>query len=243
MSDKNLVSLEMFFIIRWLQAMLNTRIAKPRFTYAITFTTSSPGFDAHETRTILEWCRHNSDACMLVEEVAATRHLHAAFRCTQKTTVQVTRMICTLYERMKLPWVPKVSVRVRKMTELVGWFHYLKKDLGDKQPLLLTGWKMTWITEQCLENLKKIPHKMLLKQDYQVTSKTGVAIVIEYAKRNNLPLCDKFTFADCITDMAKECYTFDSVRVKWLFCQVMARCGHPRFMKSHILNELAFLDD
>jgi len=216
-------------------------MATTHYSYAITFTTSTPGFDDEQVQAIRLWCKNNSDACMLVEETAATRHLHAAFRCTQKTTVQVSRKLARLYESLNLPWVPKVSCKVRKMTKLIGWFHYLKKDLGDAEPLLLTGWKMTWITEQCAANLKLIPRKVLLKKDYQVTTKTGTALVIEYASRNNLPLCDKYTFADVITAMAADSYTFEGVKVKWLFCQVMARCGETRFMKDFILSELQFL--
>ncbi len=217
--------------------------SSPHFCYAITFTTRTPGFDDSEVAAIRDWCKNNSDACMLVEEVAATRHLHAAFRCTQKTTVQVSRKLSRLYDSLNILWVPKVSCKVRKMTELIGWFHYLKKDLGDAAPLLLTGWKMTWITEQCAANVKKIPRKMLLKHDYQVTSRNGTALVIEYAAANNYPLCDKYSFADVIAQMTADSYTFESVKIKWLFCQVMARCGHTRFTKDFVLSELQFLAD
>ncbi len=220
-----------------------SKLTPEYYNYALTLTTSSPGFDDDEVFAIRDWCKHNSDACFLVEEVSSHRHLHAAFRCTQKTTVQVTRKLAKLYEKLNLPWVAKVSCKVRRATVLVGWFHYLRKEMKKDEPLLLTGWKMTWIAEQCAANLKKIPHKVLLKHDYQVSTKNGTAMVIEYAKRKNLPLCDKYTFADVLTDMAADSYTFESVRIKWLFCQVMARCGERKYMKSHILNELSFIGD
>ena len=211
-------------------------------TYAITFTTATPGFDDAQVLIITDWCRRNSDACFLVEEQAATRHLHAAFRCKQKSTHQVSRKLETLYKKMELPWVTKISCKVKRMCELIGWFHYLKKDLGDNEPLLLTGWQMTWITKQCQENVKKIPHKTLLKNDYQLSTKTSTAMVIQYASAHNMLLCDKFSFADVLAAMAADSYTFESVRVKWLFCQVMARQGHPRYMKAHVLNELSFIE-
>jgi len=211
-------------------------------TYAITFTTTSPGFDTPQIEIITKWCRRNSDACFLVEEQAATRHLHAAFRCTQKSTNQVSKKCETLYKSMDLPWVVNTSVKVKKMRELIGWFHYLKKDLGTRTPLLLTGWQMTWITKQCQDNVKKIPHKTLLKHDYQMTTKNSTSMVIEYASAHNMMLCDKFSFADVLTAMATECYTFEGVRIKWLFCQVMARMDQPRFMKSFILGELNFIE-
>lgn len=212
-------------------------------SYTFTATTVSPGFDDDQVASIANWARLQSDSCYLVEETTNTRHLHGVFRVTQKSTNQVTRKFKTLYSTLDLPWVEHVSVKVKKTTELVGWFHYLRKSQGNRKPLVLTGWSATWITEQCAANVKKIPKKLLLKGDYQVNSKTGTAIVIEYGSVHNLPLCDKFSFADVLTAMAADKYTFDTVRIKWLFCQVMARCGHPRFMKLMVLGELQFIDD
>ncbi len=209
-------------------------------SYTFTATTSAPGFDDDQVIQICDWARLRSDSCMIVEETTTHRHLHGVFRVTQKQTGQVTLLFERLYKKMELPWVRGVSVKVKKTVELIGWFHYMLKDQTGP-PLVLTGWQMTWIQEQCAAAVKKIPHKVLEHEQVVLSTRTAVPLIIAFAKANNLMLCDKCSFIEVVLAMEADKYNFQNIKKKSVFCECMTRCGQPSYSRSNWELELNFL--
>ncbi len=216
-------------------------MAQSHTSFTFPATTSTPGFDDAQVKSICDWARLQSDSCMIVEETTTHRHLHGVFRVPQKQTGQVTRKFRTLYAKLELPWVPNVSVKVKKTTELVGWFHYMLKDQSGP-PLVLTGWTMTWITEQCQAAVKKIPRKILTKDQVVLSTRDAVPLIIAFAQANNLPLCDKHAFIEVVLAMEAEKYNFQNIKRKGVFAETMTRMGHPRYSRSLWEQELSFLE-
>lgn len=217
--------------------------SKNQYQYFITLNIRD-GFTTEEIARVKAWHQHHTEECVLVTELCDSGkvHLHSVITCSQKQTVQVTRKIKTLFDSLNLDWTPFVTCKVKRVTQLTGLFHYLLKDLGDKPPILLKGWTRSWIDQQCKDNLKKIPRKMLLKNEYHVTVKTGVPLMLEFAKRTAMPLVDKHSFIEVAMAMQVEGFCFDNVKPKWLFGQVMIRCGVPRYQRSVWENELQFIE-
>lgn len=212
--------------------------------YSITLTTSRD-FTPDELEGFCEFFRHNCDSCLLVEERGqrGQLHLHAGTKQKQSQTHEVTRLLARHYELHEIPFQKGVSIKVKKTCDQIGWFHYLIKDIPkDSVPLLIFGWKMTWIQEQCRANLKKVPHKIVKGTDYNVNMLIATNLVIQYAKTVGLPLSGKGMFMECICQMAEAGYLFHNVKFKILYCQVMARFHERRPMLSFLTMELQYLD-
>ncbi len=198
------------------------------YPYMLTLT-SSDGFSSVQEGQIVEWCRTHSDKCMLVREYhdSGKAHYHVLICSDTKLANGVTRQLECLYRTMNIEWTPRVSVCVKKVTDLVGAMHYLSKDIPlSEKPLLCTGWSYSWIKSECLGNIKKIPHRMLSKDQYMVKNSSSVQLVIRYAHAGGFPLCGKQSFITVCTEMQGEGYQFENIKPKWLYAQVMAMVGH-----------------
>ncbi len=212
--------------------------------YSITLT-SANGFCEEAVRTFREWFRSRCDKCLLVRERHASGaiHLHAGATLQDKQTAQVTRKLRTVYNHLNIDIVPGVSIMVKRTSDQIGWFHYLTKDLQQNDhAVLVKGWKMTWIQEQCLANLKKIPYKMLAGDDYSMRMDTATGLVLEYSKRKGLPISGKASFTDCLCHMSADGYQFHRLKLKFLYGHVLSRLGYSSAMRSLIENEIMFLD-
>lgn len=211
--------------------------------YMLTLTTAQ-GFTPEDIAQVKAWHKNNSECCVLTKELheSGKIHLHSVITCPQKDARQVTRKIQTLYKKLGLDWESRVSCVTKKAVVPIGALAYILKELpeGDS-PVLIQGWKMTWIQSEIKANLKKLPRKLLLKIDYHVTSKTGTSLLIEYAKRTAMPVVCKITFKQIVSLMMSEGYNFDNVKMKYLFVQVMARSGNRSFAESLIDAELQFI--
>ncbi len=207
--------------------------------------TIAGGFTYEEITEVKQWHKNNSESCMLTKELheSGKTHLHSVITCTQKTAQQVTRKIKTLYGKLNLDWEPRVSCVTKRAVVPIGAIAYIMKDLAEGEaPLLLQGWQMTWIQSELKANLKKLPRKVLMRDEYFVTTKNGCPLVIEYAKRTAMPLLDKFTFKAVVKSMMAESYSFDNCKIKYLFVQVMARMGYLGYADSLLDSELQFID-
>ncbi len=216
--------------------------SKATYQYMITLTNKS-GFTPEDIAEVRLWHKNNSEECLLVTELhdSGLTHLHSVITCYQKTAVQITRKLKTLWSSLKFDWTPRISAQVKRVSELIGAFHYLLKDLDGKKPLLLTGWEMSWIEQQCKENLKKVPHSILLKDEYFISKKTGLSLVLQFAKRTAMPLCDKETLKHVIIAMMRDGYQFDNCSLKFLLAQVMVRCGADQYASNLLDNEWQFM--
>lgn len=213
-------------------------------SYFITLTSADDlaNFEVH----IKAWHTLHADRAILVRESHqdGQTHYHSLFVTRTMNAAQVvTRSLERLYKKHDIALLSRRSIMVKKQTDQVGLFHYLTKDIpATEKPLLLIGWQYTWIKEQCLANLMKMPIKLLKKGTVSLSRRTAVALVLEYAKAQGAVITGKFSFAELIAKMASEGYQFDMVANKYLYSQVMARLGHTRPMVSLVLGDLHFLD-
>lgn len=205
------------------------------FLYWITLTSSQGFCDAQEDQ-VVQWHRRNSEKVFLVSEFheSGEKHFHSVLACFKpKIAGKVTEKLVRLYRSMEIDVVTGVTIKVKRVNDFVGILHYLCKDLvGD--PLLLIGWRMSWIKAQCLANVKKMPHKVLLKNKKLVTVRTAVDLVVQFASAGGYPLTGVDSFATVTGAMVVDGFRFGNVRLKPVFCQVMAVVGSPSYWREHV---------
>lgn len=216
-----------------------------RTPFMITFTTSMGDFPSDFELALAHWHKKKCESCLLIREggPGEDEHLHYHSVGTWKTkhAGNVTRGCATFYSKFNLAFTDR-SVVVKKVTDLIGSWHYLRKSLDGRVPLLVMGWSMSWIKEQCVANVHKIPNKVLMKDKHCLSTRTATARCMEYAKAQGMVLSGKDSFATLICEMAAEGYQFEAVKLKWLYCQCMSLTGDTRPMRSMVLNELNFLE-
>lgn len=213
------------------------------FEYCITISPRQ-SFTREERKKLCFW-HSKFDSVLLVAEDRPSdgvEHYHSLIQANVKSAHSITKQLVRLFEREGWEYVKGVTCQVKSCSDRIGWMHYLLKDQGDKAPLGIKGWKLSWIKQQCLDNLKKMPHKMLSKGQYMVNPKIGTRLVIEYAKARSIPLTGKDSFKTVLCAMAADGYQFEGAKLKFLYSQVMAMCGDARAFASLIDNELHFLD-
>lgn len=215
-----------------------------RTTYFITFTTSCGDFPDDFNDSLVKFHVKRCDMALLVQEGGPGedkhRHYHSVGSFKASKTNNITNQCKTFYKHCGIE-VSKQSIVVKKVPVLVGMFGYLLKHC-EGPPLLVMGWQLSWIKEQIIANVSKIPHKVLMKNKHVLSSKTATALVVEYAKAKSLVLADKLSFVEVVSEMTCDGYQFEAVKPKWLYVQVMAVLGHRGPVRSLWLNELQFLD-
>lgn len=182
--------------------------------------------------------RASTEKCLAVTEhhTSGLIHLHALTVQKQKTTCQVTRSIKLIYEKLQIPWSQN-AVKIKRVTCLLGLFHYLTKELTDS-PLQLHGWSLTWIQEQCLANLKQRPHKMVKGSDYTMNMVVAPNLFIEYARLNHLPLSCKDSFKTVFKYMVRDGYQFQNLKIGVLYVTIMARFNSFYPLDNYLDREL-----
>ncbi len=182
-------------------------------------------------KKLCDWHSKKCDTALVVSEggPGEVEHLHyhslGVFRDGRANGIK--RQCDTLYKKLNME-MGKNTVKVKSVPEIVGLFHYLTKDLKDDPPLMIKGWRMSWIKAQCLANLKKMPHKMLLQDQYTLTPKTAVNIIIQYAKRKGLVLVDRLSFRDCLKSMVRDHYRVNGIwgKITIICAEVLMECGN-----------------
>ncbi len=212
--------------------------------FAITISPAPPGYDREEVKVILDW--HSMfDQVLLVSEDRSdgTEHYHSLVTTPVKQAHTLTKQLLRLFKKEGLEVTDHVTIKVKSCPEPIGWMHYLMKEVPEHgAPMARKGWALSWIKETLLANLKKRPHKMLLKDVYHLSKKTGTRMVCEYASARSLPLDSKFAFCRVCTEMMKDGYQFDSVALKWVYAQVSAIRGNEAKAMDMLMCELRFLE-
>ncbi len=215
-------------------------IAKGSVHYFVTLAPKD-WFTTEEYQPIKEWfSRH--DQVLGYEEVASRRHLHVLVSSKQKKTGNVTRALENLFTSHDIPWEKGVTIDVRRSVEPIGHFHYLTNESKGGTRVMIKGWSMSWIQQQCRDNLKKLPRKLLRKDVYVCNNIDGPRLIIEYADRHNMPLVDKFSFIQVVVSMTGDKYRFHTCKKKDLFVDVLGVCGYGKYAKSMWEGELAFIE-
>lgn len=210
--------------------------------YAITLTRKS-GLSPKNLEAIRNFFRMKSEKCLVVVEQHASGalHVHAGATLAPAQTAAITRLLSRFYVAEDIPVVKGISIKVRNCSDKIGWFHYLTKDLSGP-PLLVQGWKMTWIQRICKENLKKIPRKLLIRDDHIISMRDAVRRVISYARRSDLVLTGKCSFINVVSNMQSDGYHFHNVKATWLYVEVLAIIGDMRPARSLWETQLFILE-
>ncbi len=205
---------------------IDTNILSDLFYYCLTLT-SADNFSDDQEAGIVDWHRKRAEFCLLVREYHkdGRRHYHSLLAVkSPKSAGAVTKNLTRLWGSLKLNYTPN-SVKVKRMSNMAGQFHYCLKELKGDNPLLLIGWQYTWIKDLCKKNLKNIPHKLLKGETYMVQKNTFVELVLKFASASGIRITCKETFIDVCIDMQEQGYQFDNIKKKDLLTNVMARCG------------------
>lgn len=214
------------------------------FYYSITFTRGGDFSDA-EQEGIVSWHRGRGDYCYLIKEYHkdGRKHYHSMIAVmSPKTPSAIVKNLERLYEKLGIPWQKGVSVKVKKLTHINGYFGYMLKSQDDEEPLYLHGWAMSWMKEQSVANIKEIPFTLLKGQTYMVQKNTSVELVLRYAKASGNTISCKASFIDVTYSMQTEGYQFDNIKKSSLYSNVMARVGCMRESKSVWEMELLSFD-
>lgn len=213
--------------------------------YYCTTLTSADDFSPAQEDSIIDWHRLCAEYCLLVREYHGDgrKHYHSLLAVKKpKSAGGLTRNLERLWKKVNLRWTKGISVKVKKMTHMTGQFHYLLKDQAGHKPLLLVGWKYTWIKEQCVNNIKEIPLKLLKGECYMVQKMTSVELVLKFAAASGARFTCKDSFIDVILEMQAKGYQFDNIKMKCLYGNVMARSGCMAQARSVLEGELFGVD-
>ncbi len=225
-------------------AKIDTTPARNAYGYFITLTCALD-FNASQEDQIIQWHRRKCENCLLVKEYHkdGTTHYHSTVLVmAPKTTNGLTRQFETLYKRMNIDVVPRVSIIIKSTTDQVGAFYYCLKEHKQRDPLLVLGWQMIWIKEQLLSNVKHIPRKMLMKDRVVLNAGNAIPYCLKFAEASGLALTGKMSFKTLVRLMVKDGYSFDNTKFPWLYAQLMCIMGDDRALDQQIDNQLAFLD-
>ncbi len=215
------------------------------FGYMLTLTSSDDFTDAQED-TVVQWHKRKCENCLLVMErhKDGRKHYHSTILVkAPKTAGGLTRQVKNLYKEMAIECNSK-TFKVVSTTDQIGAFIYLFKaqDKDDPVPLLIMGWSLSWIKQQTIGNVKKIPRKMLMANRVVLNPANAIPYCLKFAEASGIPITGKMAFKTLVKLMVKDGYSFDNTKFPWLYSQLMCICGDDRALDQQIDNQLSFLD-
>ncbi len=195
--------------------------------YFVTFTTSG-GLTPDHCSDIKRHFMSTYDECIgsIEQHASGGDHIHITYHSKSKTSGCLTRVFERMYDRCKIPFTKGVSIDNKRVTSLIGSFHYVLEHVHSEQELwMLKAWKWTWIQQQCLDNIHLIPRKMLSKGYHVVTQFTCCPLMIEYAKATGREIDSNDLFCQVYAEMKSKKYQFDKIKIGPVYTQVMALNG------------------
>lgn len=218
--------------IKIMSSHLDTHIGPGLTGYGITISPKPPGYDEGEIEKLVQWHKEVSDHCYLIVEdrTDGTDHFHSAITCRSKRTSNVTRSLLLFMDKEGLEYVRNVTVRIKHIDDLPGWLSYCQKDQKGRKPLLVRGWKISWIKKQATAFVKSRPVKV--GRVRVVRAAEAASLVIDYAKAQGLPITGLEQFLEVIARMTKDNYCFSGIKRKCVYGDVMCLCGDDRPVKA-----------
>ncbi len=211
--------------------------------FKVTLTTSG-GFSIPQLEVIKEYFVNTCSHVYISVEYGQSGshcHLEGVVEFDTEKTSNITVRIKSLYKRLTLEWTPH-SVKVKKVTHLIGAIIYASKELKDKGELLsIKGWKQSWIDLQIKENIKSIPFKVLKSKNPHLTQSTGGRLMYEYATAHNMRVFSKEDYFEVSKKMAADGYLFGSIRHKGIYQDVCSCFGDGSAVEAVARSELMFL--
>lgn len=198
-------------------------------------------FDRDQLKPIFAWFSKH-DQVYGVTEIASHKHLHVLFSSKQKKTGNVTRALNNLLDQNNIPNEKGVTVDVRYSSVPLGHLHYLTNEVKGGTQVMIKGWRLTWLQQQCRDNLKSMPKVLLKKGVYVVSNVEGPELIVKYAAMHNRCVNDKASIIRCIASMCVDKYRFHNTKIEWLCADTMALCGNMRGITSLLEGKLQFID-
>jgi len=211
--------------------------------YKITLT-SSGGLNSENISQIKNYFSGCNHVYLTNEfgESGLNSHVEGIVEYETEHTANVTIRCRKLYAKMGLD-VSSHSIRVKKVTHLVGAIIYATKELQEAGELLvLKGWKQSWIDKTIKDNVKNISFKVLKKKGTRLTQNTGAAVIHEWCLANNCRIEGKTDLIEVVKRMASEGYLFGSLKPKGILADVCALFGDGRAAAEFFANELHFIE-
>lgn len=215
-------------------------------SYMVTLTHSG-GFTSDQCDAIIAY--HETDFfknIVLVSELhqSGETHFHGVMDVKAKQASTLTKRYQRFYAANDLQWNVKVSVKVKTVTDKLGALYYCMKELTDEdEPLVLKGWKRTWLQEQFRAGIKHVPYKQLLKDCYFVNKRNGCEIVILFAERHNMVIFNKESYGEVVAAMAKDKYRFAASSHRHIYTELRAMTGDRHAIMSLVSGDLFNIED
>ncbi len=173
--------------------------------YFITLTTAG-GLSTVQVEDLTAYFMDFTDKCLLTEELHANGgiHMHAVCELATLHTANVTVRMTKLYERLDIPYVKGIAVKVKaiKQGTLSNVHNYCLKDVtDDHKPAVCNGWSLKSLMAVRVNALKSLKEGDRAKGECMLHLNSVEWTVIEYAKRSALDLTDKYAFIDCVVQM------------------------------------------
>jgi len=213
--------------------------AASRQSYCFTLTVRE-GFSVNQIASFADWLKLRTDYCFVSKELTAAGlwHIHAQANLVPKNTSNVTKAVKGWYKQEDLEVGP-CSIKIKKETDRIGWFHYLTKDINSTdKPVLCHGYKWGEIQAECLANVKKIPRKMLEGDDYVLKMRTAYKVIMQYAQRIGQPITGKQSFMQILSKMICDGYLYHQLKLKIVLGHVMGCIGDEAAVFDMLENEL-----
>ncbi len=208
--------------------------------FAITFT-SPIGFTPDQENRIVFWHKSHSESAYVVSELheSGLTHYHSVIACvTPSAAGKVTQNLSRLYAQLGLEHKAGLTTLVKKVSDLLGWFAYMRKHQKDRKPLLLVGWKASWIKQQCIDRVKTLKNTHFTKGKFIVSKITACDVILKYAQAAGVPLTSKDCYFRLIPEMIRQGYRFIGLRHANIYGHIAAMLGDDRPMISVLELEL-----
>jgi len=212
--------------------------------YKITLTARG-GLSEENIAGLVKYFREKCTHAYIVNEFGESggnSHLEGIVELAAKKTSNLTRSIKTLYEKMGIEVVPRVTIVVKTVTHLGGAMSYASKELREKGELaLLLGWEQTWIQKKIDAVVANKAPKTLLSLGHWVSKRLGPAEIYTWCKAHNCEIHNKQEYREVIVRMGNEQYMFDKGMHKCTLANVMALFGDGSGLGKIVDEECFFL--
>jgi len=214
--------------------------------YTITLT-GPGGLTVDHIGVAKQWFNENCVNCYVVNEFGDSElfsHLQVVAEFNTKKTSNVSGKMKKLYALMDIEVLPRITYRVKALSEMVGAIWYASKEINGKgNVVLLKGWRQSWIDEQVKAGEKKRPVKEYEKLGIRLTNNTAPGAMFKWAQAHNMQITNKAEFIAVGKQMTCDGYQLGGCRVKGLFMDVCGLFKNGDALEAIWTNDLFFIQD
>ncbi len=215
------------------------------FKYKVTLTASG-GLSADNIDTLVKYFTAKCSNAYLVNEFGesgSNSHLEGVIELKEKKTGNVTRGIASVYKKMDIEVLPRITIVVKSVCHLAGALQYASKELKDQGNVsLLLGWEKTWIQRKVESFVSTKAPTTLLSMGTWVSKRLAPAIIYTWCKAHNCEIRSLSDYRAVCVSMGEEGFMFDKGVHKVTVANVMALFGSGEGHGKVIDDECRFLE-